>query len=145
MLGLGMTRKAIGDELGISQKTVEFHISGTDNPKSLTASLGLGSHELVRFAIEHGMVKPGEKTMNPRTQPNGNGQSAPAAHKLKSTGDLAQALLDAASAAAAGSADVLQVNALCQCTSSLIELAKLQIQANEKLGGQTKVPWLLSD
>jgi hypothetical protein len=60
--------------------------------------------------------------------------------EIKTTSDLAKALLKAAGLAANGSADVGQVNSLCSCTNTLIKLARLQIEANE--GRTSGVHWL---
>lgn len=142
MLGVGVSTKAIAIKLGISEKTVEFHIAGTENPNSLYKALQCRSRaELIRFAIEHGLVKPGDKAEPDKASP----EKAPPATVLKTTSDLGGALLRCASLAAEGKADVLQVNALCQCTDSLIELARLTMQVRDRYpAGAMKemAPWL---
>jgi len=53
LVALGMTYAEIGVELGISDRTVEFHHS------NLMSKLGLSTREdLVRYAISHGLTLP---------------------------------------------------------------------------------------
>lgn len=139
MLSLSLPRKEIALKLGLSPKTVDWYIGWSEeNPNSIGSVLKLRSvAEMVRFAVEHGLVKPGERTMEKAQVVNAQAVRVPAG--FKTTGDLAQALLQAAAQAAEGLADVLQVNALCQCTDSLIHLARLQMDAVER---QSQVPWL---
>jgi hypothetical protein len=146
MLALGMLPKAIGPELGLSPKTVEFHIGGPENPRSIKRLLGLNRAGMVRYAVENGLVRPGDKAMNDNESML---PLVPPGRSMKTTSDLAQALLTAAAQASEGKANVLQVNVLCACTQALVNLtrmeiqAKLQLQANEKPGKQkTRVPWL---
>lgn len=136
-LALGLSRKEISMELKpLRVKTVEYHVTKIREKLKLHSDT-----QIVRYAIEHGLVKPGDvmQKSNAVESPrfvNPNPSEVP---EFKTTGDLAQALLRAAAAASIGKADVLQVTALCQCTNSIIDLARLQIEVS---GAHTRVPWL---
>lgn len=136
-LALGRSRKEIAFDLGLSPKTVEYHINAPDNPCSIITKIGkpkgATNQELVRFAVENGLVKRGEK-------PSEIKKPLKCAVKvLRTSNELAQALLEGASQAAAGQADVLQLNALCNCSDALCRLAALQMRAEERC---SKLPWL---
>lgn len=62
---------------------------------------------------------------------------------IKTTNDLAAALLAAAGKAAEGVVDVPQADTLCKCTDTLIKLARLQMEARG--GNATGVRWLEVD
>ena len=131
-LGLGQNTKEIAADLGKSEKTVEFHIGG-DSPRSLYKLTGCNSRAaLVRFACEHGLVKPGEPVNGkplPRTAPK----------VLKNSDDLVQHLLDAAGKVISGDVDVLRVNALCGVSDALCRLFTVQMRAEDR---SSKLPWL---
>lgn len=118
----GLNTKEIAGVMKLSPKTVEYHRA------AVMAKLKISDiPTLVRFAVKHNLVNP-----KPAVVPA-------AAEKIQGTPQLAQALLAAASAAAAGTADVLQVNALCQVSDALIRLARLQMEANRE---GARVGWL---
>ena len=134
ILALGENRKESAQAIGVSAKTVEFHIAKIKLKLNIPSDTGL-----VRFAIENGLVKRGETMQEKPTEvPRFLTPEASTPH-FKTTADLAQALLDAAAKAAAGKADAMQVTALCQCTNSLIDLARLQLEVTSR---GAKVPWL---
>lgn len=110
----------IGDRLKISDKTVEYH-----RAKLMTTLNIFDIPTLVRFAIEHNLVKPKQKPMADKNTPS------KVIEPIKNDNDLTAALLKGAAAAAAGTADVLQINALCQCSDALIRVARLQMEAAE--------------
>ena len=121
---LGLSRKEIAAKLGRSLKTVEFYLNGTENKSSLAARLNLRTPaEITRFAVESGLVKPGEVAPPDKPPPK------PIAIDVKGIEDLKTAVLRGASSAANGASDVLQINALCQCSDAYIRLARLQIDA----------------
>jgi DNA-binding CsgD family transcriptional regulator len=128
LIGAGLPDKAIAAELGLSPKTIAYHIICSENPRCIGTKLGLSSRpQLVAFAVKHNLSQP---TVNaPKTEPK----------ELKTTSDLAQALLRGASQAAANQADPLQINSLCQCTDALIRLAKMQMDAK---ANDSKVNWI---
>lgn len=137
-LALGSTRKEAALHLKLSVKTVEYHIA------EMCKALGIvGDVNLVRFAVENNMVNKGD--VMPEKMPtvqapeylNPNQSDIP---DFRTTGDLAQALMRAAALASVGLANVLQVTALCQCTNSIIDLARLQIEVGDKM----TAPWLSS-
>ena len=122
-LALGLSRKQIADELQCSVKTVEFHISGTGNARSIYAALNARSDEqIVRLAVEAGMVKPGETTAARKVE-------RPIAVELKGIEDLKTAMLRGATMAANHTADPLQINALVQCSDGYIRLVRTQMDA----------------
>jgi DNA-binding CsgD family transcriptional regulator len=131
LLPTGMPRKAIASKLAMSEKTLEYHISGKGNRGSIYNVLHLTNNaEMVRFAMEHGIAA----KRIPET--NGELTSIP---RFSTIGDLAQALLRGAALASVGKADVLQVNALCQCTTAIINLSRLQMEVRER---KLDVGWL---
>lgn len=118
----GRCTKEIAEQMRLSPKTVEFHRGAVMRKLQI--------HDvptLVRFAVKHNLVTP---------EP---AKAAKVVDPIRSVPQLAEALLRGASAAAAGEADVLQVNALCQCSDALIRLARLQMDAT---AADRKVPWL---
>lgn len=130
LLALDLGVKEIADRLGVSAKTVEWHLNGTENRRSVYAVLGVRSKAAAaRWAVENGLVKPGEKMEDKMMeQPR---QEEP---KVETSGDLARVLMRAAAQAAAGKANPLQVNALCQCTQALIGLTRMTLEAQGKVG-----------
>ncbi|MEN6533061.1 MAG: LuxR C-terminal-related transcriptional regulator [Bryobacteraceae bacterium] len=59
-IALGKTRAEIALVLGLSIKTVEFHINNTDNPYSIRHKLGFSdTARLTHWAIQHHLVKLG--------------------------------------------------------------------------------------
>lgn len=132
-LGLGRNVKEIAGELGKSEKTVEFHIGGPHNNRSLYRLTGCNSRAgLVRFACENGLVKPGDNG-----QPKPLPKSAPKV--LRNSNDLVQHLLDAGSKVISGDVDVLRVNALCNVSDALCRVFAVQMKAEERA---TKLSWL---
>jgi len=122
-LGLNRTTEQIADTLKCSPKTVEYHISGTQNSISLYRKLGVGSRAaLVRYAVESGLVKPGETAL-PEHKP-----AKLSLLEVNSVETLKQAILRGANLAANNQADVLQTNALCQCSDAYIRVARFQIE-----------------
>lgn len=128
-LGLGMSPKQIVDRLPKnggrtpSEKTVEWHICAADNRNSLYHKLGVGSRaELVRYAVEYGIVKPGEK-WHDTPKP-----VKPDPVELKNLDDLKAAILVGATKAANNVADVLQTGALCNCADAYIRVARFQLE-----------------
>jgi DNA-binding CsgD family transcriptional regulator len=121
---LNLTRKQIAEKLGISIKTLEFHLNGTENKNSLCARLKLNSPaEITRFAVERGLVKPGDQPPDDAKPPK------PVSIEIKGIEDLKSAVLRGATLSANGTSDVLQINALCQCSDAYIRLARLQMDA----------------
>jgi hypothetical protein len=59
---------------------------------------------------------------------------------MKTTADIADALLRAAGLASEGKADVAQAEVLCKCTDTLIKLARLQLESSGGKAGSVK--WL---
>lgn len=132
-LGLGRNVKEIAADLGKSPKTIEWHISGPDNDRSLYRLTGVNSRgALVRFACENGLVKAGEKA-DPKPLP----KSAPKV--LRNSNDLVQHLLDAGSKVISGDVDVLRVNALCNVSDALCRVFAVQMKAEERA---TNLSWL---
>jgi DNA-binding CsgD family transcriptional regulator len=126
-LGLGLSTKQIASELAIDEKTVEFHINSA-SPQCIAKVINIQTRaDMVRYAIESGLVKKGEKFVSPVVVKN----MGPIP-ELKNLGDLTNALLHAASRAAAGQAEPLQVQALCQTTHSIIELGRFLMEAGER-------------
>jgi len=121
-LALGRNAKEIGPEVGKSAKTVEWDINGTDNPRSLCAKLGTSNRaDLVRYAVEHRLVQKGEQAIDrprPKLEPL----------EVKGVEDLKAAILRGATLAANNQADVLQTNALCQCSDAYIRVARFQLE-----------------
>lgn len=132
-LGHGKSTKEIAFELGLSPKTVDARIDDGSNPRCIAAKLNLrgkGRAALVRYAVESGLVKKeGEKPAPLRS----------AVKVLKNSNDLVQCLLEGAGKAAAGTADVLQLNALCNCADALCRVCAMQMKAEERA---SKLPWL---
>jgi DNA-binding CsgD family transcriptional regulator len=134
LIGLGKSRKEIAQELNISDKTVEFHISGTENQSSIYRRLNVSSDtQIVRYAVEKGLVKRGETNMIEKPTEK---VSIP---ECKNTTDLAFVLLGVAAAASVGQANPLQVNALCQLTQSVIELTEAEMRVIDR---QVELAWI---
>jgi len=124
-IALGETTKGIAAKLGLSPKTAEFHISGTENPHSLAKKLGTADRtQMARFAVERGLVTPGEKLVE-----------IPSAKKpvpepaFKNVEDLKGAVLKAATRAANHDADPIQVSALCSAVDAYVKLLRVQLDS----------------
>jgi hypothetical protein len=63
--------------------------------------------------------------------------------RIATSGDLSRALLAICESAANGKADKNQASILCQASNTLINLAKLQLAANN--GSLASAPWLLKE
>lgn len=132
LIGEGKSTKEIAFEFGLSPKTIEARIDGAENGASIAAKLGLrgkGRAALIRYAIESGLVKPKDAPKPLKS----------AIKVLKNSNDLVQSLLEGAGKAAAGTADVLQLNALCNCSDALCRVFVVQMKAEERA---SKLPWL---
>lgn len=133
-IALCSNAKQIALDLKVSVKTVEFHVA------KLKKKLNLQSHEeLVRFAYENGLVSKGERAVIRESKPL---QVTPEID-IASANELTDALMKAAKDAANGNANVLQVNALCQATNTLINFARLQMEVLERQGGRLP-KWLIA-
>jgi hypothetical protein len=121
---LGMTRKQMAEKLGLSVKTVEADLAGTDNPRSIANRFGIRTPaEITRFAMNHNLITPDEKAPVEKPAPK------PAAIDIKGIDDLKAAILRGATNAANGNADCLQINALCQCSDAWIRILRTQMDA----------------
>lgn len=117
----GLPHKEIADTIGMKLKTMEFHIYAP-NPNSIESLFKVkGLAAIVRRALEIG-VKPIKGAV----------VHTPLPHPIKTTSDLADALMRAATAAAEGKCDPVQVGCLCQATSAIILLARLQMEVRER-------------
>lgn len=130
-LGTTMHVKEIGSAMGISDKTVEYHIM------QIYEKTGCKSRaELVKYASDHNIVKKDEVF-----KPSQSGKvMKPVAPKsfFENNADLAGALLRAATISSKAletgtSVDVAAVNALCNCAQGYINVARLQMDAMLKL------------
>jgi len=123
--------KEIADELHLSVKTIEFHVS------ELQKKLGVnGRDELIRLAFEQGVVTKGERAMRDAKLILRTPEV-----EIKTSNDLTDALMQAATNAANGKADPVQVNSLCQVTNTMINFARLQMDVIYRQGG--RIPkWL---
>lgn len=132
LLALGLSRKDTAEKLGMTVKNLEFHLNGTENVRSIYSKLHVKHDtELVRVAIEGGMVKPGEKPAE--TKP-----AKPVPVEIKDIEDLKKAVLRGATLAASHSSDPLQINALVQCSDAYLRLVRTQMDA--ALAGRTLTP-----
>lgn len=138
----GLCTKEIAAAMQLSPKTVEYHRS------SLMAKLNIrDTASLTRFAIQNKLVhaqagpalQAGRSAAFKVQSSTVQGSTVP---PIRTTNDLAQALLTGAAQAANGTADVLQLNALCQCSDALIRLARLQVEASSS--DAPAVAWLRS-
>jgi DNA-binding CsgD family transcriptional regulator len=120
MLGLGLPRKAIGDHFNIKLKTIDFHIARIE--KILNVH---GTAELVRFASENGLVKPGEVAIDSPI-------TVLTPVQLTTLEDLARVLFRTAEAAANGKASVAQAHILCDCTGALIDVLRFTLECNRR-------------
>jgi len=131
LLCCGKSRKEIGSILvpALSCKTVEYHIN---SPKTgIYEKLSVNSDTaLVKLGIENGVDKIGESIL--MEVEDSIDLVTNQKIEIKSTKQLAKALLIAATAAANGKANPVQVNCLCQATSSLIELMRFQLILNDR-------------
>jgi DNA-binding CsgD family transcriptional regulator len=122
-MAAGRCTKEIAGLIGKSPKTVEYYRANLQNKTKCydTASL-------TKLAIKNNLAT---TTIMP-AQPEKPSQPKAPAREITSVRELGQALLKGASLAAAGEADVLQINALCQCSDALIRLARLQMDTENK-------------
>jgi DNA-binding CsgD family transcriptional regulator len=129
-IALGLPRKSVATKLRLSCKTVEYHVD------RIRRKVGVDSDEqLVRWAVESRLVSPGEKLVDKEPV------DLLKIPDLRCADDLADAILKAAGLAAAQTCDPLQVNALCQCTEQLVNLARFHMDAMERPAAQ-RVKWL---
>jgi DNA-binding CsgD family transcriptional regulator len=122
--GLGLSRKGVGEHLGMDVKTLEWHLNNSGNARSLYAKLSASSDaEIVRYAVEQGMVKKGEKVKEkepPKVE----------AFEVKGLETLEEAILRGATAAASGKADAVQMHSLINASDAYIRLLRFKRELN---------------
>ena len=123
-MALGANTKSIATKLGLSAKTIEWHINGTKNPSSLAAKLGTSDRsQLIRIAVERNLVSIGERLESkPAKMP-------PPESMFKNVEDLKAAVLLAATQAANNNSDPTQVSALCSTVDAYVKLLRVQLDS----------------
>lgn len=128
LIALGRTREEVAQELQFkSVKTLEFHLNGTENANSIKKRFGINSpSDFTHFAIEHKLIKPGEKYADPN-QPTGDNGELLDPIDINGIEDLKAAVLRGAALAANGKANAMQINSLCQCSDAYIRICRIQL------------------
>ena len=119
LLGDNFSTKDIAFKLGLSPKTVEYHIDSGDNPRCIATKLSLrgkGRTALVRFAVEHKLVTPAEKPK-------------PVLDAITITGldSLQQSVCQVATLAAKKEADPVQCSCVCQAAEAFVKIERLRM------------------
>lgn len=115
-LSYGMERKTIANAMGLSVKTVEFHLA-----KAMEHLKIGGDKALIRWAIDNGFGKKREAPASPLTPVI-----------IRDSDQLAKVLLNTCEEAANGRANPVQSNIMCQCAGVLIDLYRLKMEINAR-------------
>lgn len=135
-VALCATNKEAAFELKISEKTVEYHLA------KAMKKLGVSSRPgLIAFAIESGFIQKGERYVSSDSKPKGQTGAPP---RMLADGKLVEALVQAGDRAIAalngnGQCDPVQVDNIVKITDSLVNVARLQLQLNDR---KLSVSWL---
>ena len=122
LLGDNVNTKQIAARLGLSPRTIEYHIDSKENPHSVAAKIGLsgqGRTALVRFACEHQLTTPVAKP-KPKLDPV----------TIDGMDSMAKSICQIATQAANRQADPVQCACLCHSVEAFIKLERLRFTLN---------------